>query len=202
MGKEYRSVISQEEIDGLPAADFNGRIVIVDRTGRSMSDAVRYLKKQKVLGFDTETKPVFQPGEKRHDVALLQLSGGDRAYLFRICKTGLDSRVAGLLSNDNIIKVGAAVKDDINGLRRLRWFNPKSFVDLQTVVRGYGIENVSVKKMAAIVLGVRVSKTQRLTNWEASSLTDAQAKYAAIDAWVCREMYLSLNENEIKDVAV
>ena len=202
MGKEYRSVISQEEIDGLPAADFNGRIVIVDRTGRSMSDAVRYLKKQKVLGFDTETKPLSQPGEKRHDVALLQLSGGDRAYLFRTCKTGLDSRVAGLLSDDNIIKVGAAVKDDINGLRRLRWFNPKSFVDLQTVVRGYGIENVSVKKMAAIVLGVRVSKTQRLTNWEASSLTEAQAKYAAIDAWVCREMYLSLNENEIKDVAV
>ena len=123
---------------------------------------------------------------------LLQLSGEDRAYLFRTCRMGLDRRVASLLSDESVIKVGAAVRDDIGGLCRIREFSPESFVDLQTMVKGYGIADVSVKKMAAIVLGVKVSKAQRLSNWEADRLTDAQSKYAAIDAWICREIYLAL----------
>ena len=109
---------------------------------------------------------------------------------------GLDEKVASLLSDENILKVGAAVKDDINGLCRLRNFVPGAFVDLQSMVKQYGITDLSVKKMAAIVLGVKVSKAQRLTNWEAGELTEAQAKYAAIDAWVCREIYMRLGKND------
>ena len=50
--------------------------------------------------------------------------------------------------------------------------------------------------MAAIILGIRISKTQQLSNWEAESLSEAQCKYAATDAWVCREMYLKLLRSE------
>ena len=108
---------------------------------------------------------------------------------------GLDDRVAAILSDSGIVKVGAAVRDDINGLRRIRDFSPEAFVDLQSEVKEYGITDLSVKKMAAIVLGVKISKAQRLSNWEAKALTSAQSKYAAIDAWICREIYLTLEKD-------
>ncbi len=195
MGKVYRQAISPEEIELLPLADFTGSIVVVERQGKLLDEAVNYLKHQKIIGFDTETKPNFHSGEKRNGVALLQLSGEDRAYLFRTCAMGLDDRVAAILSDSGIVKVGAAVRDDINGLRRIRDFSPEAFVDLQSEVKEYGITDLSVKKMAAIVLGVKISKAQRLSNWEAKALTSAQSKYAAIDAWICREIYLTLEKD-------
>lgn len=195
MGKVYRPAISPEEIELLPLADFTGSIVVVERQGKLLDEAVDYLKHQKIIGFDTETKPNFHSGEKRNGVALLQLSGEDRAYLFRTCAMGLDDRVADILSDSGIVKVGAAVRDDINGLRRIRDFSPEAFVDLQSEVKEYGITDLSVKKMAAIVLGVKISKAQRLSNWEAKALTSAQSKYAAIDAWICREIYLTLEKD-------
>jgi len=195
MGKVYRPAISPEEIELLPLADFTGSIVVVERQGKLLDEAVNYLKHQKIIGFDTETKPNFHSGEKRNGVALLQLSGEDRAYLFRTCAMGLDDRVAAILSDSGIVKVGAAVRDDINGLRRIRDFSPEAFVDLQSEVKEYGITDLSVKKMAAIVLGVKISKAQRLSNWEAKALTSAQSKYAAIDAWICREIYLTLEKD-------
>lgn len=195
MGKVYSPAISPEEIELLPLADFTGSIVVVERQGKLLDEAVNYLKHQKIIGFDTETKPNFHSGEKRNGVALLQLSGEDRAYLFRTCAMGLDDRVAAILSDSGIVKVGAAVRDDINGLRRIRDFSPEAFVDLQSEVKEYGITDLSVKKMAAIVLGVKISKAQRLSNWEAKALTSAQSKYAAIDAWICREIYLTLEKD-------
>ena len=195
MGKVYRPAISPEEIELLPLADFTGSIVVVERQGKLLDEAVDYLKHQKIVGFDTETKPNFHSGEKRNGVALLQLSGEERAYLFRTCTMGLDDRVAAILSDSGIVKVGAAVRDDINGLRRIRDFSPEAFVDLQSEVKEYGITDLSVKKMAAIVLGVKISKAQRLSNWEAKALTSAQSKYAAIDAWICREIYLTLEKD-------
>lgn len=195
MGKVYRPAISPEEIELLPLADFTGSIVVVERQGKLLDEAVNYLKHQKIIGFDTETKPNFHSGEKRNGVALLQLSGEDRAYLFRTCAMGLDDRVAAILSDSGIVKVGAAVRDDINGLCRIRDFSPEAFVDLQSEVKEYGITDLSVKKMAAIVLGVKISKAQRLSNWEAKALTSAQSKYAAIDAWICREIYLTLEKD-------
>ena len=195
MGKVYRPAISPEEIELLPLADFTGSIVVVERQGKLLDEAVNYLKHQKIIGFDTETKPNFHSGEKRNGVALLQLSGEDRAYLFRTCAMGLDDRVAAILSDSGIVKVGAAVRDDINGLRRITDLSPEAFVDLQSEVEEYGITDLSVKKMAAIVLGVKISKAQRLSNWEAKALTSAQSKYAAIDAWICREIYLTLEKD-------
>ena len=151
-----------------------------------------YLRNQTVIGFDTETKPSFSSGSPRHHVALLQLSGGEKAYIFRLNMLGLPAPLASLLADDRILKIGAAVKDDVRGLMYYRKFSPRGFVDLQAIVGEYGITDKSVRKMSAIILGKKVSKTQQLSNWEAPQLSGAQLKYAAIDAWVCREMYLKL----------
>lgn len=100
------------------------------------------------------------------------------------------------MASDKIIKVGAAIHDDIRGLQKKHDFKPSSFIDLQKIVWEWGIRDKSVKKMAAIILGFRVSKTQQLSNWEAENLSESQCKYAATDAWVCREMYLKLLGSE------
>ena len=130
-----------------------------------------------------------------HDVALLQLSGPDKAYLFRLNKMGLRKSLCAILSNPNIVKVGAASNDDVKGLQRLCPFSAHDFIDLQKIVWEWGIKDKSVKKMTAIILGFRISKNQQLSNWEADELTQAQRLYAATDAWVCREMYLKLMDN-------
>ena len=188
----YKISITPEEIEKMEMGAFPGEIVVVDHQGWGFRKALEYLKRQKVLGFDTESRPNFSPQHHHYGVALLQLSGPDRAYLFRIKQLTMYKRLFRILSSPGIVKVGAAVADDIHGLQRYCEFKPDGFVDLQRIVSEYGIRDKSVKKMAAIILGVRISKTQQLSNWEAESLSEAQKKYAATDAWVCREMYLKL----------
>ncbi|HBH21038.1 MAG TPA: 3'-5' exonuclease, partial [Rikenellaceae bacterium] len=158
--------------------------------------AIAYLMTQKVIGFDTETRPIFTPGAHHSHVALLQLSGAEKAYLFRVNEIGMRTLMCSILSNEKIIKVGAAVNDDIRGLQYYHKFNPNSFVDLQKIVYEWGIRDKSVKKMAAIILGCKISKSQQLSNWEAEELSSAQRMYAATDAWVCREMYIKLLRSE------
>lgn len=188
----FQISISPEEIGSLTLASFPGEIVVVDQEGPLLEQAIRYLKRQKVLGFDTETRPTFTPEQRSSGTALLQLSGGGKAYLFRLKKIGLPERLAAILARPDILKVGAATHDDVKGLQRLTRFSPKGFVDLQHIVWEYGIRDKSVKKMTAIILGVKISKAQQLSNWEAEQLSDGQLRYAATDAWVCREMYLKL----------
>ena len=188
--------ITQEELEALEYASFPGRIEVIDSVGSAFNRAVNYLRNQKIIGFDTETRPCFSSDQPRCGVALLQLSGPEKAYLFRINKMGMHRRLCSLLANDRIIKVGAAIHDDIRGLQRHRGFEPSSFVDLQKIVSEWGIRDKSVKKMSAIILGVRISKTQQLSNWEADILSESQCKYAATDAWVCRQMYLKLLASE------
>ena len=151
---------------------------------------------QKVIGFDTETRPVFAANMPHHDVALLQLSGPDKAYLFRVNKLGMRKLMCSVLSNPDIIKVGAAVHDDVRGLQHYRRFEARNFVDLQKIASEWGVRDKSVKKMSAIILGCRISKTQQLSNWEAEDLSRSQQLYAATDAWICREMYLKLLSSE------
>jgi len=189
---EYKESITPEEIEKLELVSFPGKIHVISRPGFEYNRAISYLKSQKVLGFDTETKPVFTAGQHSSGVALLQLSGKDEAFLFRVKTLGLRKRLAAILANPNIVKVGAASHDDVRGLQKYREFSESNFVDLQKMVADYGIADKSVKKMAAIILGVRISKTQQLSNWESNELSEAQKKYAATDAWICREMYLKL----------
>ena len=192
----FQIAISPYEIAALELASFPGEIVVVEEEGPVMDQAVRYLKRQKVLGFDTETRPTFSPDQHSTGTALLQLSGSGKAYLFRLKKCGLPRPLASVLANPGILKVGAATLDDVRGLQKITKFSPKGFVDLQNIVWEYGIRDKSVKKMAAIILGVKISKAQQLSNWEAEKLSEGQQKYAATDAWVCREMYLRLLSSE------
>ena len=193
----YKISISPEEIEKLEPASFPGKIKVIDTLGLDYLKAVRYLKKQKILGFDTESRPCFSPGQPHYGVSLLQLSGAEKAFLFRIKLMGdIPKALRAILSNEGIIKVGAAVNDDIRGLEKHHDFVPKGFLDLQKIVWEYGIKDKAVKKMAAIIMGIRISKTQQLSNWEAETLSDAQQAYAATDAWVCRQMYLKLLSSE------
>ena len=183
-------------MEQLGFASFPGKIHVIDSVGAEFNRAIAYLRAQKVIGFDTETRPTFSQDQPRYGVALLQLSGPDKAFLFRINKMGMHRRLCNLMASDKIVKVGAAIHDDIRGLQRKHGFEPASFVDLQKIVWEWGIRGKSVKKMAAIILGFRVSKTQQLSNWEAEKLSESQCKYAATDAWVCREMFLKLMASE------
>jgi ribonuclease D len=192
----FRISISPEEIANLELVSFPGEIVLVDSLNDTFYAALKYLRRQKVLGFDTETRPTFTQDQHSNGTALLQLSGGTKAFLFRVQKTGIPKRLAAILSNPEIVKVGAATIDDVRGLQKFAPFNPKGFVDLQSKVWEYGIRDKSVKKMTAIILGVKISKAQQLSNWEAEHLSDSQLRYAATDAWVCREMYMKLLKAE------
>lgn len=192
----FKESVTPQEIEKLEYASFPGKIYVIDNVGAEFNRAIAYLRAQKVIGFDTETRPTFTPGQPQYGVALLQLSGPDRAYLFRVKTMGMHRRLCNLMASDKVIKVGAAIHDDIKGLQRLHGFEPTGFVDLQKIVCEWGIRDKSVKKMAAIIMGIRISKSQQLSNWEADKLSDAQCLYAATDAWVCREMYLRLLREE------
>ena len=192
----YIESISSEELCKLEYASFPGKIHVIDSVGAEFNRAIAYLRSQKIIGFDTETRPCFGPNQPRYGVSLLQLSGPEKAYLFRIKNMGMHRRLCNILADKRIIKVGAAIHDDIRGLQKLRDFQADGFVDLQKIVADYGIRDKSVKKMTAIILGFRISKTQQLSNWEAETLSEPQCKYAATDAWVCREMYLKLMRSE------
>ncbi|MEG2850010.1 MAG: 3'-5' exonuclease, partial [Bacteroidales bacterium] len=189
--------VTIEEIEVLDSAGFSGIITVISETGYAFNEAIEYLSSQKVLGFDTETKPCFVAKVPRNKMAILQLSGEDKAYIFRLQQIGVPAKLAGLLSNPFVIKVGAAVHDDIKGLQEYRNFIPRGFIDLQKLAPEYGIEEKSVRKMSAIILHKRVSKSQQLSNWESAQLSDGQLMYAATDAWVCKEMYHKLMANKV-----
>ncbi len=186
----FQESITKEELDILPLKSFEGEIILVEN-GQSLDMALEYLSQAEVLGFDTETKPSFKRGQVNR-VALLQLSTDEKAFLFRINRTGLPAKLKDILSDPDILKVGVAIRDDIKALQRISHFKPGGFVELQEEVKDYGINDFSLKKIAGIVLGVRISKSQRLTNWEVDALTEAQQSYAATDAWVAFEIFHSL----------
>ena len=183
--------ISNEEVAALPAIHFDGRIVVVD-TDEALDVACRYLAEQTVLGFDTETRPSFKAGVT-NKVSLLQLSTYEHCYLIRLNKVKFSNKLMSVLQRSDILKIGADVAGDLRSLNKLRNFTPRGFIDLQSEVGKFGIEDKSLRKMSGIVLGQRVSKAQRLSNWEAQSFTEQQMMYAATDAWVCLKIYDKLN---------
>jgi ribonuclease D len=188
----FRETITPEEIEQLELAAFPGRISVITGPGPELDHAVAHLGAQRIIGFDTETKPVFQAGQPRHYTALLQLSSETEAFLFRLHELGLPQEIADLMADPGITKIGAAVGEDIHGLQHYRHFEPHRFMDLQPFGERYGIKEKSVRKMAAIILGRKVSKAQQCSNWEADPLSDAQLLYAATDAWICVRMYKAL----------
>lgn len=183
--------VSNEEIDQLPLGQYEGELCVVEHAN-DIEAAIAEMRQCAVLGFDTETRPSFTRGTV-YNVALLQLSGPNKTWLFRLCKTGLPTQLADFLADATIKKAGLAIRDDLRGLRRLRIFEPGGFVDVQNMASRMGVEDLSLKKMAATVLGLRVSKRQRLTNWEYQTLTPGQITYAATDSWISLKLYEALS---------
>lgn len=178
----YQSTIDNETVALLPAARFEGRIVVVD-SEEAVEAACNDLQRYNMVGFDTETRPSFRAGVS-YKVSLLQLSTPEVCYLFRLCNIRLSNPILKILGSHRIIKVGVDITGDIRSLHALRHFKADGFVDLQNEASRWDIEEKSLRKLSAIVLGQRVSKAQRLSNWEAGILTDQQKEYAATDAWV------------------
>ena len=192
----FLATIDNDTVAALPAARFPGRIVIVEKE-EQVGAACADLRRHKVIGFDTETRPSFRAGVS-YKVSLLQLSTPDTCYLFRLTRVRLDNRILKVLGSREIIKVGADIMGDIRSLHALRDFKADGFVDLQHEAIRWGIEEKSLRKLSAIVLGERVSKAQRLSNWEAEQLTPQQQEYAATDAWVCPRILERLEACEPK----
>jgi ribonuclease D len=182
-----RLSISPDEINQLPLKTFEGKTVVVSDT-LLLPKAMKEISKYDVVGFDTETRPSFKKGQV-YQVSLLQLAVPKKAYLIRINHTGVTEEVAELFENKNIIKAGVGIRDDIKALQKLRKFEPAGFEDLSTLAKSSGLQVESVKKLTALLLGFRISKSAQTSNWEAATFTQKQIEYAATDAWVCLELY-------------
>ncbi len=180
-------MLSKQALAELPAAVFDGNIRLID-SPEDVAKAISALRSSDVIGFDTETKPNFKKGQN-HTVALMQLSTRSTCYLFRINKIGLTDELVALLEDPNLLKIGLSTHDDFHNLKKLREIEPAGFVELQKFVKEVGIGEASLSKIYGILFGKRVSKSQRLSNWEADELSIGQQNYASLDASACIEIY-------------
>lgn len=193
----YKSTISQDELQELPLFKLPSEEICVVDTLEKFNEIKYVLLKEKIWGLDVETRPSFKKNNSdKRKPALLQLTSSYKTYLLRINLIGLPIELINFFNDPNIIKVGLALKDDLKNLYKFSHFNTQSFLDLQTIVKNFGIEELGLKKIAAIVLGYRISKKQQTSNWENSELTNEQIKYAATDSYVTREIYINLIKND------
>lgn len=190
--QEYTHTIKKEDIALLPTEEFTGRIIVID-TEADTEKAVAYLNQFDAVGFDTETRPSFKKGQ-RYKISLMQISTDEACFLFRLNRINIPEALEEFLANTNVLKIGLSLRDDFGAIRKRTEIKPMNFVDLQNFVKSYGIEDASLQKIYAIVFQKKISKGQRLTNWEADVLTEAQKKYAALDAWACLKLYNHLKE--------
>jgi len=187
---ELKTSITSEELNALPLKAFSGKIIVVTDPDK-LEAVAREIANHKIIGFDTETRPSFKRGQT-YKVALLQLALPDKVFLIRIHQTGLPQEIVSVFENMHIIKAGVAIHDDIKALQKITPFIPTSFIELSTLAKSSGLQVESVKKLAGLLLGFRISKSAQTSNWEAATLSDKQAEYAATDAWVCLEIYRRL----------
>jgi len=191
-----QSKITKEEVNQLPVIIFEGKITLVDDLSK-IHLAIEKLRKATIVGIDTETKPSFTRGTY-HKVSLVQISTLDHCFLFRLNYIEFPVALAEFLSDEKIAKIGLSLRDDLNGLNKLHRFKPGNCIDIQTIVKNYGILELGLQKIYAILFGKKISKSQRLTNWESPELTEQQQRYAATDAWASLQIYLQLmNERKL-----
>src|SRR6478736_7250847 len=182
--------ISHEEINELPLGAFEGKVEMVDDANH-LAKAFSEINHHRMVGFDTETKPVFVRGHQ-NKVALMQIALHEKVFLIRLNHTGLQPEIIHFLENENILKAGVALRDDIKALQRLKRFEPKGVIELAELAKKDGLEIEGVKRLAGLLLGFRISKSVQTSNWEAPTLNEKQISYAATDAWVCLEIFKKL----------
>lgn len=190
--------ITKEELLELPLKRYEGEIKLITEREEAEECALEILRENDWVGFDTETRPAFKKGQS-YTVSLLQIATPKRVYLFRLLQTGLPSGLLRLLSDERLLKVGVALRDDIKELQEIAFFRAGGFLDLGTKMKALNVQQTGLRNLTAIFLGFRISKGQQTSNWENKQLTEAQRRYAATDAWVCLEMYAYLREKNIFD---
>ena len=204
MKKTIYNKFDKATINALPLVEYPYKINVILNEYEA-ERAVDYLLTCDILGVDTETKPAFRRGQN-HKVALLQVATREQCFLFRLNHLGLPQSIIRLLSNRMVPMVGLSWHDDIMSLHRRAEFTPGWFIDIQDIIGNIGIEDKSLQKLYANLFGEKISKRQRLTNWEADVLSDKQKEYAAIDAWACINLYdeimrlMATGDHELKKV--
>ncbi|MCC8143106.1 MAG: 3'-5' exonuclease domain-containing protein 2 [Tannerellaceae bacterium] len=189
---DYSQSIAKAELNVLPVEEYPGRIIVID-TEEDAIKAVDYLSSFDKVGFDTETRPSFKKG-RYYKIALMQLATEECCFLFRLNRINIPPSLASFLTSKQTLKIGLSLRDDFGALRKRTAITPANFLDLQNYVGGFGIEDASLQKIYAILFQKKISKGQRLSNWEADTLTESQKKYAALDAWACLHIYNELNQ--------
>ena len=182
------SAISREAMLELPIRRYEGPVHVVagePELRRAVDDIVE----EGVVGFDTETRPAFRPGES-YLPSLVQLATARAVYLLQVQQHDFSGALREILSSEKIIKVGVSVSDDVRMLKKLFQFDERSVVDLGKVAERHGLKQTGIRNLAGIFLGARIPKGAKTTNWAARRLSPRQIVYAATDAWVCRELYL------------
>ena len=168
MNKTIYSKFNKKDITALSAVSFPGRIITIMTEGEA-ERAVNYLLASDIVGVDTETKPSFRRGEQ-HQV-------------------GITPAIKRFLEDKTVKKVGLSWHDDLRGLRNRLEFTPGWFIELQDIVPEIGIKDLSLQKLYANLFHQKISKRQRLSNWESPILDAKQKEYASIDAWACIKIY-------------
>ena len=197
----FKTKITKDEVNLMPVVIFEGKITLVDEISK-IDPAIEELRRSSVVGLDTETKPSFTRGT-HHKVSLVQISTLDHCFLFRLNKTNFPPALADFLSDESVRKIGLSLRDDFSGLNKHQIFKPANFVDIQTIAQSYGIMELSLQKIYAILFGKKISKSQRLSNWESPELTEQQQRYAATDAWASLQIYLQLmNEQKLSKTEI
>lgn len=179
--------ISKAEINELPMKHYTGPIQLC-RTPEEAEKAIAVLKKETLLGFDTETRPAFRKGES-YDPSLLQLATADTVYLFQIQQTGLIQGLLDILASPDILKTGVAIDRDISELQAVATFEPDGFVELADIAKTAQIKNMGLRGLTAILFDFRISKKEQVSNWARNELSKSQQTYAATDAWLGRKIF-------------
>lgn len=181
------SKFNKEAIHELPQVLFTGRIIVIT-SEKKAEKAVDFLLKQSILGVDTETRPVFRKGQS-YKVSLLQVATHDTCFLFRLNILGITPSIKRLLENTETKMIGLSWHDDLLALHKRSDFKKGNFIDLQDIVGDLGIKDLSLQKLYANLFRQKISKRQRLTNWNNETLSEKQKQYAATDAWACIQLY-------------
>tara|TARA_B100001758_G_C18274894_1_gene538383 strand:- start:25 stop:618 length:594 start_codon:yes stop_codon:yes gene_type:complete len=194
----FQKYVSKDEIKNYSIEKFPGKIFVIEKE-EDVAAAYLYLKNQKIIGFDTESKPTFKKGVPSK-VSLIQFSTENQAFLFRINKIGFKEEIIHLISSKKIKKIGIAINDDIKALQQIKSFEVNNIIDLNQLALKLGFESIGAVKLSILILGFSISKSVRLSNWEKKSLTMSQIEYAATDAWICNMIYNKLlDEGEIRN---
>jgi len=194
----FNKFVSKDEIKNYSIEKFTGEIHVIEKDNDVLA-AYSFLKKQKILGFDTESKPTFKKGVSSK-VSLIQFSTKDQAFLFRINKIGFNEKLIDIISDKKIKKIGIAIFDDVKALQKIKSFESNSIIDLNQLALNLGFESIGAVKLSILILGFAISKSARLSNWERENLSLSQLEYAATDAWICNIIYKKLlNEGKIKN---